>query len=144
MRRRHGQSPHLICHVHLSENLRRTQSYEKRNGMTVQKKALWVLAVVAVFALVSCATMGKDFDRTHVTDIKTGVQDKNQIRDWFGEPNQKQSITDSTKGCVERWNYIYGHSHATFGGFKTKGATLVVDFDQSGKVCDHGYSYSEL
>ena len=106
--------------------------------MTAQKRALWVLAVVAVFALVSCATVGKDFDRTHVTDIKTGVQDKNQIRDWFGEPNQKQSLKDSTKGCVERWSYIY--AHASYGGLKTKSTALVVDFDESGKVCDHGYS----
>jgi hypothetical protein len=109
--------------------------------MTVQKRALWVLAVVAVFAILSCVTMGKDFDRGHITEIKTGVQDKNQIRDWFGEPNQKQSITDSTKGCVERWNYLY--SHVPFGG-KMKSTTLVIDFDERGKVCEYSYSYLEL
>ncbi|OQW99954.1 MAG: hypothetical protein BWK74_01010 [Desulfobacteraceae bacterium A6] len=104
--------------------------------MTVQK-TLWMIAVVAIFALVSCATAGKQFDRTHISDIKTGVQDKNQIRGWFGAPKQVQSITGSPAGCVEQW--IYVHAYASFGGAKTKVATLVVDFDGNGKVCAHAY-----
>jgi outer membrane protein assembly factor BamE (lipoprotein component of BamABCDE complex) len=113
-------------------------SKKRRNDMTVQKRALWVLAVVAVFALVSCATVGKDIDRTHLPDIGNGVQDKNQIRDWFGEPNGKMLFSANTKGCVERWSYLYGH--ASYGGLKTKSTTLVIDFDERGKVCDHAYS----
>jgi outer membrane protein assembly factor BamE (lipoprotein component of BamABCDE complex) len=104
--------------------------------MTAQR-ALWVVVVVAVLALVSCATAGKQFDRTHISDIKTGVQDKNQIRDWFGSPKQVQSITGSPAGCMERW--IYVHAYASFGGAKTKAASLVVDFDRNGKVCEHAY-----
>jgi outer membrane protein assembly factor BamE (lipoprotein component of BamABCDE complex) len=104
--------------------------------MTVQK-VLWVAVFVAVLALVSCATAGKQFDRTHVGDIKTGVHDKNQIRSWFGSPGQLQPITGSPAGCIERW--IYVHAYASFGGAKSKAATLVVDFDRNGKVCDHAY-----
>ena len=77
--------------------------------MTVQR-ALWAVAVVVVCALVSCATVGREFDRTHISDIKAGAQDKNQIRGWFGEPNKVQSITGSPAGCMERWTYVHAHS----------------------------------
>lgn len=101
------------------------------------QRILWVVLFVTVFALISCATAGKQFDRTHIGDIKKGVHDKNQIRNWFGIPNQSQSITGSPAGCIERW--IYVHAYASFGGAKTKAASLVVDFDRDGKVCDHAY-----
>ena len=105
--------------------------------MTVQR-ALWAVAVVVVCALVSCATVGREFDRTHIGDIKAGAQDKNQIRGWFGEPNKVQSITGSPAGCMERWTYV--HAHSSYGGAKTRSAALVVDFDRNGKVCDHAYT----
>ena len=104
--------------------------------MTVQK-VLWMIVFVAVLALISCATAGKQFDRTHISDIKTGVQDNNQIRNWFGSPSQLQSITGSPAGCVDRW--IYVHAYTSFGGAKSKSASLIVDFDMNGKVCDHAY-----
>jgi outer membrane protein assembly factor BamE (lipoprotein component of BamABCDE complex) len=105
--------------------------------MKVQR-ILWVVAVIAVFALISCATAGRQFDRTHINDIKTGAQNKDQIRDWFGKPYQVQSISGSPAGCVERWTYV--HAYASYGGAKKTSAALVVDFDRGGKVCDHAYT----
>jgi hypothetical protein len=104
--------------------------------MTFQKP-LRTLALVAIIALTACATAGKQFDRTHIRDIKTGVQDKEQIRVWFGEPGQMQQVTGSPAGCIERW--IYSHAYSSYGGMKTKAASLVVDFDRNAKVCDHAY-----
>jgi outer membrane protein assembly factor BamE (lipoprotein component of BamABCDE complex) len=103
-------------------------------------KSLRMLAVVGVLSflvLASCATAGKQFDRTHVSDVQNKVQDKNQIRAWFGDPYRVQAVTGSAVGCVERWTYV--HAFSSFGGAKTTSASLVVDFDKNGKVCDHAY-----
>src|ERR1700690_574402 len=96
-----------------------------------------IVVVVAVFALVSCASAGKQFDTTHVNDIKKGSQDKGQIRSWFGEPHSVQAISSTPLGCTERW--IYTHAFSSWGGTKTKTETLVVDFNKNGKVCDNAY-----
>jgi outer membrane protein assembly factor BamE (lipoprotein component of BamABCDE complex) len=105
--------------------------------MKVQN-AIQVIAVVAVFACASCASiMGNQFDTTHKKDIRNGVQDKNQIREWFGNPNQVQSISSNPSGCAERWTYVY-----TFWSWvetKKKTGTLLVYFGGDGKVCDQEY-----
>ncbi len=101
-------------------------------------RILRVITVIAVLALVSCATAGRQFDRAHINDIKTGVQTKDQIRGWFGEPYRVQSISGSPAGCIERWTYV--HAYASYGGAKKTSAALVVDFDKDGKVCDHAYT----
>jgi len=101
------------------------------------QRVLWVVFVVMALALISCASSGKQFDRIHVNDIQTGVHDKAQIKAWFGEPGQIQSFAPTSTGCVERWIYVYARS--THGGAKTKSASLVVDFNKKGKVCDHAY-----
>ncbi len=89
----------------------------------------------------ACATAGKKFNREHINDVQTGVQDKATISEWFGTPYQKTTIQGHPKGCVERWTYV--HAYASWGGAKAKSAALIVDFDKSGKVCDHAYSESE-
>lgn len=101
------------------------------------QNVLKIVAVVAVLALLSCASAGKQFDTSHVNDIKKGSQDKDQIRAWFGEPYRVQAISGSPLGCVVRWTYT--HAFSSFGGAKTKTETLVVDFNKSGKVCDNAY-----
>jgi outer membrane protein assembly factor BamE (lipoprotein component of BamABCDE complex) len=97
-------------------------------------KALLVAFVVLVIG--ACASTGKQFDRTHVNDIKNTVQTKSDIRGWFGEPYQVV-MTNLPPGTAERWTYVYAHS--SYGGAKTESASLVVDFDKDGKVCDHAY-----
>jgi outer membrane protein assembly factor BamE (lipoprotein component of BamABCDE complex) len=97
------------------------------------------LLIVAALMLFACATAGKQFDRTHVHDIQKGVHTKAQIRQWFGEPYQVQTpLTGHPAGCVERWTYV--HAFSSYGGTKTKSASLVVDFDSEGKVCDNAYT----
>jgi hypothetical protein len=97
-----------------------------------------VSSLVLLAALVGCATVGKEFDTTHVNDIQKSSHDKAQIQAWFGEPHTKVSpLKDHPAGCVERWQWTYAHSVA---GGDTVSDALVVDFDQQGKVCDNAYS----
>ena len=89
--------------------------------------------------VVSCATAGQKIDRTHLDDIQDGVQTKEQIRAWFGEPySQQKGLSGHPKGCVERWTYEYAKARG-FGNV-TYQEVLMVDFDQRGKVCDHGFA----
>jgi outer membrane protein assembly factor BamE (lipoprotein component of BamABCDE complex) len=100
------------------------------------KKWLAIMVVGAACAL-GCATVGKQFDTTHVNDIKKGEDDKAKIKGWFGEPHTTAPVTNSAAGCVERWQWTYAHSVA---GGSTVADSLVVDFDKDGKVCDNAYS----
>jgi len=103
------------------------------------KKPAIVVATLLLAVVVACASIGRQFDRTHVNDIKTGVQTKDTIREWFGEPNQViVPLQRHPAGCTERWTYV--HAYSSYGGLKTESASLVVDFDKHGKVCDHAYS----
>jgi hypothetical protein len=82
--------------------------------------------------LAACAA-SQSFDTAHVNDVAKGVQDKEQIRGWFGEPHQVQSpIPNHPAGCVERWTYAQKAADGA-------GESLVVDFDAAGKVCDNAY-----
>lgn len=73
-----------------------------------------------------------------MSDIEKGVQSKEQIAKWFGDPYQKVSpLNVEGSDCVERWIYVY--SFSSYGGAKTSTDSLVVDFDSDGKVCDHAY-----
>ncbi len=100
----------------------------------IKHTAVTCLAIV----LVACATVGRDFDRTHVNDIKKGAHDKAQIRAWFGVPHQVTTASGNEKGCNETWMYQY--ARATHAGRKSSGAALAVVFDTNGKVCESAYS----
>jgi hypothetical protein len=91
-----------------------------------------IVTVVAVFAFVSCAAI-----TVHKNDIRNGVQDKNRIREWFGDPHQVQSLSSSPSGCEERWTYV--RTFWSWVEIKTKTETLVVYFGGDGRVCDHAY-----
>lgn len=97
------------------------------------------LLAAAAMVIFACASSGRQFDRTHVNDIRKGVHTKTQIREWFGEPYQVISpLQGHPAGCVERWTYVYAFS--SHGGAKTVSAALIVDFDSNGKVCDNAYT----
>jgi outer membrane protein assembly factor BamE (lipoprotein component of BamABCDE complex) len=96
-----------------------------------------VLVSAALVALLACAGAGRKWDTTHANDVTKGVQDKAQIRAWFGEPYQSTPLTRHPLGCSERWTYTYAWSN--WGGAQTRSDTLVVDFDANGVVCDHAY-----
>lgn len=97
-----------------------------------------VLLAVSTMSPVSCATVGRDFDTTHVSDVETGSTDKAQVREWFGEPTQTVTLTDQATGGVERW--VYSYAYSSWGGMSTTGKAFVVDFDENGTVVDHAYS----
>lgn len=105
--------------------------------MKIDFKTWSVIIALAIF-LAACATSGRQFDTTHVNDVKKGVQTKAQIEAWFGAPFQTSPLQGSPAGCVERWTYV--SADASWGGLKAKSEALVVDFDKKGKVCDHAYS----
>ena len=75
-----------------------------------------------------------------MTDVQKGVQSKEQIRGWFGQPGQVQPLSEHPAGCTERW--IYVHAFSSYGGTRTTSKSLVVDFDADGGVCDHAYTES--
>jgi outer membrane protein assembly factor BamE (lipoprotein component of BamABCDE complex) len=105
--------------------------------MKVSILKLFAGAALSLALALGCASAGRDFDTTHATDVQKGVQNKDQIRTWFGEPYQAQAITGHPAGCTERWTYTYAYSDR--GGMRTQTKTLVVDFDASGTVCDHAF-----
>ncbi|MBN2494002.1 MAG: hypothetical protein JXR96_05375 [Deltaproteobacteria bacterium] len=99
------------------------------------------LVIISVTALmvavgIGCATVGKKFDTTHANEVQDGVQNKDQIIAWFGQPHQQAPVSNHPKGCVERWTWV--HSHAVVGQ-DPKTQTLIVDFGSDGKVCDHAF-----
>jgi outer membrane protein assembly factor BamE (lipoprotein component of BamABCDE complex) len=105
-------------------------------------KMIKKMVVVSVMLMVAvcfagCASSGRQFDTTHVNDIKKGVHGKADILAWFGEPSSKVTLTDNSMKCVERWTYVY--AHAVGFGKVTESHSLVVDFDANGKVCDNAY-----
>ena len=86
--------------------------------------------------IAGCATVGREFDTTHVHDVKSG-QTKGDIAAWFGEPTQRTTFNANAKGCIERWQYTHATAHA---GGSAQAQVLLVDFDGAGAVCDTAYS----
>jgi hypothetical protein len=96
------------------------------------------LGLLALMILCAACSAGRKFDTTHVHDIQKGAQSKQEIAAWFGPPSQTVSPLSSKSGsCVERWMWTYAHARL-YG--RTRGESLVVDFDKRGKVCDNAYS----
>jgi outer membrane protein assembly factor BamE (lipoprotein component of BamABCDE complex) len=97
--------------------------------------------LLLIITIAACATAGQKIDRTHIGEIKNGVQNKDQIRAWFGEPYTiKTNLEGHPSGCVERWTYEYAKAKGF--GTVTYSEILIVDFDAEGKVCDHAFSKS--
>ena len=100
-----------------------------------------LLALLLASAVLSCASAENKIDRTHLDDVKEGVQTKQQIRAWFGEPyTVKTGLQGHIKGCVERWTFEYAKARGF--GTVTYQEILVIDFDAQGTVCDHAFSQS--
>ena len=103
------------------------------------KKRLAMLFTIScsTIAIISCATVGKKFDTTHVNDIQKGEHTKQTISQWFGEPHMVTSLSRNPAGCVERWQWTYAHSVA---GGRTVSDVLIVDFTNEDIVCDNAFA----
>lgn len=97
-----------------------------------------LLSFIAPLTSSCTTTLGRNFDTTHVDDIKTGIHTKENIREWFGEPYSTGAADSELRqfGCVDGWIYLY--SVGSIGGGNAK--SLAVYFDSEGKVCSQGYS----
>ncbi len=102
-------------------------------------KNLSILLLILI--ITACASAGHKINRTHIDDITNGVQNKTQIRAWFGEPYTiKTDLQGHPGGCTERWTFEYAKARGF--GTVTYSEILIVDFDTEGKVCDHAFSSS--
>jgi outer membrane protein assembly factor BamE (lipoprotein component of BamABCDE complex) len=93
---------------------------------------LWRLLCLAM-CTVSCVTVGKEFDTTHVNDVRRG-QSRTEIVHWFGEPasGNKFALVESSQRCVKRYRYNFADREASY--------VLWIDFDASDQVCNTVYS----
>ncbi len=109
------------------------------------KKLAVLMLVVGVLGLSACVPgAGRRVDRTHINDIQTGVQDKAQIKAWFGEPYVIiPNLEGHPKGCTERWSFEYAIMRGTIKKYIYQ-EMLIVDFDKDGKVCDHAFSEKNI
>ena len=106
-----------------------------------EKIGALLLTALLASTIVSCASAGRKLDRTHLGEIEEGVQSKQQIREWFGEPYTiVPGLQGHLKGCVDRW--IFEYAKARGFGTVTYQEKLVVDFDAEGIVCDHAFAKS--
>lgn len=106
--------------------------------MTTVARGLVALVFAAPLLLAACATIGETFDTVHLREIRTGAQDRAQIRAWFGEPHQRTApLPHESETCTERW--LWAQAAATPGGTAASNV-LVIDFDADGRVCAHTYS----
>lgn len=100
--------------------------------------ASFVLLAALSLLPMGCASVGREFDASHVSKIQNGTTTKPEVRGWFGEPGQiTQPLPENPAGGVERWTYTYATSVA---GGSTQSEALVVDFNAEDVVVDHAYS----
>jgi len=106
--------------------------------MKLKHIVILVFLALSLALVAGCASSGRQFDASRTSEIQNGVQDKQAITSWFGEPLSVTPLGENSRGGVERWTYAY--AHAVGFGSVTESYALVVDFDADGKVCDHAYS----
>ena len=103
--------------------------------MTTPRVPPWAVLSLCVFSSnAACVSAGKEFDTTHVNDIRKG-QAREEIVRWFGEPSRgdKLSLVDSPRGCVKRYRYKFADSDES--------RVLWIDFDWRDQVCDAIYEH---
>ena len=96
---------------------------------------LSILCVGFVFITSGCLTLGKDFPKEYVSEIKIGQTTKSQIRKLFGAP-WLSGIQDGKLA----WTYG-NYDYSVFGERKAK--DMVVQFDKKGLVTSYTFSTTE-
>ena len=94
-----------------------------------------ILSAGFVFFISGCLTLGKDFPKEHVSEIKIGQTNKSQIRKLFGPP----WLSGSQDGKLA-WTYG-NYDYSLFGERKAK--DMVVQFDKNGLVTSYTFSTTE-
>lgn len=94
-----------------------------------------ILCAGFVFLISGCLTLGKDFPKEYVSEIKIGQTTKSQIRKLFGAP-WLSGIQDGKLA----WTYG-NYDYSVFGERKAK--DMVVQFDKKGLVTSYTFSTTE-
>ena len=105
--------------------------------MSSKKRTLLisVLLVFVLFALASCATVGKKFPVDNVTKIQIGKTTQSEISQLFGPP-WRTGIEDGN----ETWTYGY-YKYRLFGQSST--TDLVVRYRANGIVDSYSFNTTD-
>ena len=110
-------------------------------------KTTYLLLLASVALVCSCASVGKNFDSTKVSQIIKGQTTEAELVKMFGPPSQR--AINSESGTALTWLYsearVKGESFipiagAFVGGATSRTKTLIVSLDRAGKVSSYTYS----
>jgi len=94
--------------------------------------------MVVVLGIMSCATVGKKFDKSLMDNIEYGKTTRANIQAWFGEPQGRH--TDERRlygnGAVLGYDYVYSESAMFLGGYAE---ALTIEFDKDDLVVHKAY-----
>ena len=113
---------------------RRHKSTKKSLSFRNFIKLLIFFACVSVY-ISACVTLGKDFQVSHLAEIKIGKTSKNEIRKMFGPP-----WLSGFKDGELAWTYSK-YDYSLFGERKAK--VLVVQFDRNKLVTTFTFNTTE-
>lgn len=95
---------------------------------------VFVVAVI-VASMASCATVGREFPESQVSEIQIGETTQTQIRDMFGTP-WRVGVEDGQP------TWTYGRYHyKLFGQANTK--DLVIRFNEKGVVVSYSFNTTD-
>ena len=99
------------------------------------KKRLNVSIIIILFFIVSCGTVGKNFNATHIKNIQNNVTTQAEILEKFSLPFKEGIENGQTMWIYEfdQWNVL--------GPAKSK--DLVILFDEKNIVSAHRYTTSK-
>jgi len=87
-----------------------------------------LVAVLLLTGLTACGTVGRNFDNTHVEDVRNNVTSKTMIQDWFGEPH-----AEGKQNGMLMWTYQYDR-YSIFCKDKSKELILLFGDDERVKA----------
>jgi hypothetical protein len=94
-----------------------------------------VLSAILILFLSGCATIGKDFPASKVSEIEIGITTQNEIRAMFGSP-WRIGIEDGQR----TWTYG-NYSYSLF--VEKKAKDLVIRFNDKNVVASYTFSTTE-
>jgi hypothetical protein len=92
---------------------------------------VYLLAVCILPLMVSCGTVGKDFDSSKIKKIRNNVTTQLEVINWFGVP-----FKEGTENNYTMWIY-QTDTWQVIGEGQSKG--LVILFDEKNIVKAHRY-----